>query len=313
MALSRRGRRAELNVWPGWVDALSSLVIVVMFVLMVFVIAQAFLQQQLAGRDKSLAELNQRVAALTRMLGQERESGAALLAERDAANAKLADLTAARDAASEAASASAAEVERLSRQIADLTAELQRLNDALGAASAKADAADATIASLTQRLAAALTDKVGELARYRSEFFGRLREVLGDRSDIKIVGDRFVFQSEVLFPSGSATLEDSGKTELAKLAQTLLAISRTIPPSINWVLRVDGHTDRRPIHTADFPNNWVLSTARATAVVAFLIDQGVPASRLAAAGFAEYQPVDAGTDESALARNRRIELKFDQR
>jgi chemotaxis protein MotB len=313
MALSRRGRRTELNVWPGWVDALSSLVIVVMFVLMVFVIAQAFLQQQLAGRDKSLAELSQRVSELNRMLGQERASGAALKAQLDAAAAKLADLAAERDKAGESASASAAEVETLSRQIADLMAQLQRLNDALGAANAKAESQNTTISELTQKLNAALASKVGELARYRSEFFGRLREVLGDRSDIKIVGDRFVFQSEVLFPSGSATLQDSGKAELAKLAQTLLEISKKIPPTINWVLRVDGHTDRRPIHTADFPNNWVLSTARATAVVAFLIDQGVPASRLAAAGFAEYQPVDDATDDAALARNRRIELKFDQR
>jgi chemotaxis protein MotB len=313
MALSRRGHRAEVNVWPGWVDGLSSLIIVVIFVLMVFVIAQAFLQQLLISRDKSLAEITERVAELNQMLGRERDSGAALKASLDAANARLADLAAQRDQAAGSASASAQQIATLSQQIADLTAELQRLNEALGAAATKTAAQNATIAELTQKLNAALTSKVGELARYRSEFFGRLREVLGDRSDIRIVGDRFVFQSEVLFPSGSATLEESGKDELAKLAQTLLAISRSIPPGINWVLRVDGHTDRRPIHTAEFPNNWVLSTARATAVVDFLIDQGVPPERLAVAGFAEFQPVDAGTDDDALARNRRIELKFDQR
>jgi chemotaxis protein MotB len=313
MALSRRGYRAELNVWPGWVDGLSSLIIVVIFVLMVFVIAQAFLQQQLIGKDKSLLELNRRVAELNQMLGAERDNSTALKAQIATATAKLDTLTADRDQAAQTANASAAQVQALSQQIADLTAELQKLNDALGQANAKAQEQTTTIAELTQKLNIALTAKVTELARYRSEFFGRLRAVLGDRADIRIVGDRFIFQSEVLFPTGSATLEDSGKVQLAKLAKTLIEIGKTIPPSVNWVLRVDGHTDRRPIHTAEFASNWELSTARATAVLEYLIDQGVPANRLAAAGFAEYQPVDTGTDEDSLAHNRRIELKFDQR
>jgi chemotaxis protein MotB len=313
MALSRRGYRSEVNVWPGWVDGLSSLIIVVIFVLMVFVIAQAFLQQQLAGRDKSLAQLIQRVQELNLMLGKERDTSAALKVELGNTASKLSEVTAARDKASESASASAAQVEALSQQIADLTAELQRLNDALGTANAKATEQTTTIEALTQKLNIALADKVGELAKYRSEFFGRLRAVLGDRSDIRIVGDRFVFQSEVLFPSGSATLQDSGKEQLGKLAKTLLEISKNIPPGLNWVLRVDGHTDKVPIHTAEFANNWVLSTARAEAVVQYLIEQGVPPNRLAVAGFAEYQPVDTGTDDAALAHNRRIELKFDQR
>ncbi len=313
MALSRRGYRNELNVWPGWVDGLSSLIIVVIFVLMVFVIAQAFLQQQLAGRDRSLAELTRRVLELTQMLGKEQATSAALKVQIAQATVKLNEVIAEREKATESANASAAQVEQLSQQVADLTAELQRLNDALGAANVKAEEQNTTIASLTEKLNAALAEKVTELARYRSEFFGKLREVLGERNDIKIVGDRFVFQSEVLFPTASATLQESGKVQLAKLAQTLLDISAKIPPGLNWVLRVDGHTDKRPIHTPEFPNNWALSTARAEAVVQFLIEQGVPPNRLAAAGFAEYQPVDPGTDDAALARNRRIELKFDQR
>jgi len=313
MALSRRGYRTELNVWPGWVDGLSSLVIVVIFVLMVFVVAQAFLQQQLAGRDRTLAELNHRVLELNQLLGKEREASGALKAQADSAQARLDALAAERDKATASANASAAEVQQLSQQIADLTASLQKLNDALGAANAKTQEQSTTIEELTQKLNAALTEKVNELARYRSEFFGKLREVLGDRKDIRIVGDRFVFQSEVLFPSASATLASSGQEELAKLAGTLLDIAKTIPPGLNWVLRVDGHTDRRSIHTAEFPDNWALSTARATAVVNFLITQGIPPERLAAAGFAEYQPVDPGADEAALARNRRIELKLDQR
>jgi chemotaxis protein MotB len=313
MALSRRGRRAELNVWPGWVDGLSSLIIVVIFVLMVFVIAQAFLQQRLVGSERSLADLTRRVMELNQMLGQERDTSAALREEIAADAAKLNDLTAERDKAANGAAASSAQIETMSQRIAEMTAELQRLNEALGAANAKAEEQTTTIAALSQKLNAALTDKVGELARYRSEFFGKLREVLGNRPDIKIVGDRFVFQSEVLFPSASATLQESGKEQLAKLAHTLLEISKTFPPDINWVLRVDGHTDKRPIHTAEFPNNWALSAARAEAVVQFLMDHGVPPNRLAAGGFGAYQPVDPGSDETSLAHNRRIELKFDQR
>jgi chemotaxis protein MotB len=313
MALSRRGYRTELNVWPGWVDGLSSLIIVVIFVLMVFVIAQAFLQQQLAGKDRSLVDLNRRVAELNRMLGREKETSAGLIAQIGLTTGKLDALTAERDKANETANASMAQIQALSQQIADLTADLQRLNDALGQANAKAQEQTTTIGELTQKLNVALAAKVNELARYRSEFFGRLSEVLGNRADIRIVGDRFIFQSEVLFPTASATLEESGKAQLAKLAQTLIEIGKTIPPSVNWVLRVDGHTDKRPIHTAEFASNWELSTARATAVLEYLIEQGVPANRLAAAGFAEYQPVDTGTDDAALAHNRRIELKFDQR
>ena len=313
MALSRRGFRSELNVWPGWVDGLSSLIIVVIFVLMVFVIAQAFLQQQLAGKDRTLLELNRRVAELNQMLGKERDTSAALKAQVATVTANLQAATAERDRLIEASNASAAQVQALSQQIADLTAELQKLNDALGQANAKAQEQTTTIAELTQKLNLALASKVTELAKYRSEFFGKLREVLGDRTDIRVVGDRFIFQSEVLFPSASATLEDSGKDQLKKLAQTLVAISKTIPSDINWVLRVDGHTDKRSIHTAEFPSNWELSTARATAVLEYLIDQGVPPNRLAAAGFAEFQPVDNGTGEDAFAHNRRIELKFDQR
>ncbi|MDB5395790.1 MAG: motB [Rhodospirillales bacterium] len=313
MALSRRGYRTELNVWPGWVDGLSSLIIVVMFVLMVFVIAQAFLQQQLVGKDRSLVELNRRILELNQMLGKEREAGVTQRAKIDSITAQLESLTAERDKANESVNVSLSQVQALSQQIADLTAELQRLNNALGQADAKTQEQTATISELSQKLNLALSAKVTELARYRSEFFGRLREVLGNRSDIRIVGDRFIFQSEVLFPSASATLGDNGKAQLAKLASTLNDIAKTIPDNVNWVLRVDGHTDRLSIHTEMFPSNWELSTARATAVVEYLIQQGVPASRLAAAGFAEYQPVDPGTGDDALAHNRRIELKFDQR
>ena len=154
---------------------------------------------------------------------------------------------------------------------------------------------------------------IQELAKYRSEFFGRLREVLGNRPDIQIVGDRFVVQSEVLFDTGQATLETDGRQQLASLAKTLAEIAATIPPGLDWVLRVDGHTDARPIQTLRFPSNWELSTARALSVVKFLIAQGITPNRLVGAGFGEFHPLDPRDDEIAYRRNLRIEFMLTQR
>ena len=205
------------------------------------------------------------------------------------------------------------QVETLNRQIAALRAQLERLSAALDLAEAESTGQKAVIEDLGRKLNLALAKKVEELARYRSEFFGRLREVLGQRQDIRIVGDRFVFQSEVLFESGSAELEPAGQDQMAALARTLLDIAVQIPPEVNWLLRVDGHTDKIPIATARFPSNWELSSARALSVTHFLITQGIPPGRLAAAGFGEFQPLDPHDDEIANRRNRRIELKLDQR
>ncbi|HSK38306.1 MAG TPA: peptidoglycan -binding protein [Arenibaculum sp.] len=213
----------------------------------------------------------------------------------------------------ELATESRREVALLSRQISALREQLQRLELALGASEELTREQDVQIADLGRRLNLALASKVEELSRYRSEFFGRLREALGNRQDVRIVGDRFVFQSEVLFPSASATLQSQGRDELAKLADTLLEIARDIPPDVNWILRVDGHTDIRPINTSQFPSNWELSTARAIEVVKYLRDQGIPPERLVAAGFGEHQPLDGGAGEEVFARNRRIEIKLDQR
>lgn len=206
-----------------------------------------------------------------------------------------------------------AQVALLNRQIAALRQQLATLSEALDVSEAENEAKEVQIADLGRRLNAALATKVQELARFRSDFFGRLRELLGDRQDIRVVGDRFVFQSEVLFPSGSAELEPEGRVQLAQLAGALAEIATTIPEDIDWVLRVDGHTDRRPISTPEFPSNWELSTARAISVVKFLIVRGIEANRLAATGFGEFQPLDTGSDEIAFRRNRRIELKLTQR
>lgn len=204
-------------------------------------------------------------------------------------------------------------VDLLNRQIASLREQLARLNDILDATETQNKDQQVKIADLGRRLNIALASKVQELARYRSEFFGRLREVLGDHPDIRVVGDRFVFQSEVLFETGSADLGEAGQSQMARLARTLLDIARDIPPDIDWVLRVDGHTDKRPISTSQFPSNWELSTARAISVVKFLIGQGLPPKRVAATGFGEFQPIDPDNDEIAYRRNRRIELKLTER
>jgi len=210
-------------------------------------------------------------------------------------------------------SAAQARVELLNQQIIALRQQLERLSAALDIAETEAEAQGAVIADLGRKLNLALAGKVEELQRYRSEFFGRLREVLGNRPGIRIVDDRFVFQSEVLFGSGAATFEATGREQMAQLARTLLDIAREIPEDIPWVLRVDGHTDSVPISTPQFASNWELSSARAISVVRFLVAQGVPPERLVAAGFGEFQPIDPNGDEIALRRNRRIELKLTSR
>jgi chemotaxis protein MotB len=201
----------------------------------------------------------------------------------------------------------------LNQQLEAMRQELNRLATSLNSSEALSAEQKVEIANLGKRLNAALAGKVEELVRYRSEFFGRLRQLLGDRPGIRIEGDRFVFQSEVLFPSGSAELAPDGQAQLIQLAHVLTTVTRQIPADIAWVLRIDGHTDRLPIKNSRFPSNWELSTARAVSIVKFMVEQGIPPERLAAAGFGEFQPIDKGNDAAALAHNRRIEIRLDQR
>lgn len=270
-------------------------------------------REQIEIQLRKLSELQQDIVAMTALREElakriEEESKRADTAENAAASGE-------KSLAEEKliSAAAKAQVAQLNRQLAEISRQIAALNEALEASEKKDKAQQVQIANLGQRLNAALASKVQDLARYRSEFFGRLRKVLGDRRDIQIVGDRFVFQSEVLFASGSDTLAEGGKEQLAQLAATLKEIARDIPTDINWVLRVDGHTDRVPISTSRFPSNWELSTARAISVVKLLISQGIPPSRFAATGFGEFQPLDERDDEIAYRRNRRIEMKLDQR
>lgn len=426
-----RARRSD-DIWPGFVDALATLLLVIIFVLAVFMITHFFLTQALSGRDEALERLNRQIAEIAELLALERRSNeelrlnvtqlsaslqestrerdqlalnleetasrlataeqtvavdrqtieaqlgdierlkrdiAALTSVRDELEAQVGSLTGSLDESESLATqlrdetkelearladeqertslaqkevedrelrlselrrlysestdslqkeqnlsaAAQAQVALLNQQLSAVREQLARLNAALEAAEAKDQEQVAVIADLGKRLNVALAQKVEELSRYRSEFFGRLREVLGDRRDIRVVGDRFVFQSEVLFASASAEIAINGQTQLAQLATALLEIAASIPPEIPWVLRVDGHTDVIPISTARFPSNWELSTARAVSVVKFLIEQGVPPERLAATGFGEFQPLDSRADEIGHRRNRRIELKLTER
>ncbi len=424
MAIAPRGsRRSSIDIWPGFVDALAQLLMVIIFILLVFTVGQFYLGVALSGRDQALQQLQQQVDDLANLLAIERgandqlRSGTtelstqlkSVLAERDQLTGKLRDADAivsadkekielqlreleslrrdlaalksvraeleakvaslAQQQAQEGAAAlrdrakelearlaseqektslaqkeieardvrvrelgsraegaeqalsgekqvsrkAVARVDELNAQITTLREQLSRIAAALDVSEAKVKEQQGQIVELGKRLNLALVNKVEELARYRSEFFGRLREILGDRPDIRIVGDRFIFQSEVLFAPGSAELGDNAKKELAPVITALKELSAKIPPDINWILRVDGHTDRRPISNSQFPSNWELSTARAISVVRFAIEEGVPAARLAAAGFADKQPLDPRTAEDAYRRNRRIELKLTER
>jgi len=320
VARSRLRSHRGPDVWPGYVDALTSLLLAITFLLTVFVLAQFFLSQALSGREKALERLSRELTALSAELTGEQQAKQAL--EGDAA--RLTAALAASDLAGKTLAAQVAEqkqastdalsrVDLLNQQLADLRAQLAQIAAALGTAETTHRADQVAIADLGQRLQTALAQKVAEMARYRSEFFGRLREVLGNRPDVRVVGDRFVFQSEVLFPSGSAELTAEGRKTLTAFARTLLEIAGKIPSDVPWVLRVDGHTDRVPISSARYPSNWELSGDRAMSVVKFLIAQGVAPKRLGATGFGEFQPLDDGKGPAANARNRRIEMRLTDR
>ncbi len=261
--------------------------------------ARPQLTAQLQGAETARDRLNAQIVGLTAKASQA---------------AKRADQTTAQLTAQKQLSANAlTEVDQLNEQIAALRQQLASIAAALDISQTKVKTQQGQISDLGQKLNVALASKVEELARYRSEFFGKLREILGKRPDIHIVGDRFVFQSEVLFAPGSADLTAAAKKDLDPVISTLKQIAAEIPTDINWVLEVSGYTDKRPINTPQFPSNWELSTARALSVVRYAIRQGIPADRLVGAGFADTQPIDPGDTPAAYARNRRIELKLTQR
>jgi chemotaxis protein MotB len=342
MAYGRSRRSSQYQeAWPGYVDVLSTLLLVVTFLMSVFMIAQYFSSQEASGKDVVLRKLNRQIAELTSLLSLEKgkakdaeDSLAAMratLSSMKEENSKLSGFALTGDDKAKAMSAqigaltgdldkekalsaeAQAKVDILNQQLLALRRQMAALNEALEASERKDKDSQVVIKDMGARLNAALARQVQELQRYRSDFFGRLRDLLKDRKDIRVAGDRFVFQSEVLFPSGQAQLTPEGLAAMDQIASAIVELERTIPKEIDWALQVDGHTDARPIASAQFPSNWELSTGRAASVVKYMITRGVPANRLVAAGYGEFQPLDTGTSDDAMRRNRRIELKLTNR
>ena len=342
MAGTRSRRSNEYGeFWPGYVDVLSTLLMVFIFLLSLFMLAQYFVSQESGRKDTALGRLNLQIAELTSLLSLEkgkarsledelasiqatlasaraesaRLSGLAGLGEQraGAAESRVTTLTKELESQKEISNEALAKVDLINQQLLALRRQIAALNEALAAAESKDKDSQARISDLGARLNVVLARQVQELQRYRSDFFGRLRELLKDRRDIRIVGDRFIFQSEVLFPSGQATMTPEGLAAIDQLAAAIVELERQIPREIGWALQVDGHTDARPIASSIFPSNWELASARSTSVVKYLISRGVPANRLVAASYGEFAPLEDGTSDEILRRNRRIELKLTNR
>ena len=386
MALKRR-RENGLDAWPGYVDALSTLLMVTIFVLLVFVLAEAFLSSALTGSDNTISQLrdqiaelssalsleksnsatlSQELAALNAQLAQAKSANAALTAQLATANGSIAALTATQQSLQEQLSDAQAqskstgarisalqsqlanqaqnganngpglqqqlndsqsklaaqtqisqaaldEVDLLNQQLAALRLQMAMLAQALDAAQA-ADAKDQVqIVDLGKQLNEALARKVEELQSYRSEFFGTLRAILANEPNIKIVGDRFVFESDVLFPVDEAKLTPAGQAEIKDVAKAITQIAAKIPPNINWVLSVDGYADAQPITGGPYHSNFDLSAARSLAVLDLLIKYGVPADRIAATANGAASPIATGKSAGDYAQNRRIEFRLTSR
>jgi chemotaxis protein MotB len=343
MAARARRINPRADYWPSFVDVLTNLLLVFIFLLSIFALVQFLLSREITGKDTVLQRLNAQIAELTEMLALEKASKsevsdnlanltaslATTESEKDrlqglldaqssasaSAGGQVAALTGELDAEKQVSQRALAQVELLNQQIAALRRQIAAIETALAASEQKDKESQTQISDLGRRLNVALAQRVQELARFRSDFFGRLRQILGDRPDIRVVGDRFVFQSEVLFATGSDEISADGVGELEKLATAVSQLATEIPTDIAWVLQVNGHTDKRPItgSTGRFRSNWDLSAARAISVVRFLVDHGIAPEHLVAAGYGEFQPLEEGDTEEALAKNRRIELKVTER
>ncbi|MGB3224708.1 MAG: OmpA family protein [Desulforhopalus sp.] len=425
MASRDRNSQQSSSIWPGYVDALSALLMVVIFVLLIFTFSQFILSYILSGQNRELESLHTQIAEITELLGLERDRNEKmgqqiatlstqiemLTLDRTRLRGQVAELTSQNVAEKEererqmqtiaslqqdinalqtlrreledkiaktvaeldqeqqltmslrdrskvlqarladeqektllaqenleesniriqALSAligeqqesldkeqrltadARAEVALLRTQLSELRSQLSEINKALSIAEAKRTEQEEEIRHLGERLNIELSRRVNELERYRSDFFGRLREIIGDNPVIRIEGDRFLLQSELLFASGTAELGEQGQKQLQQVAKVLLELIPAIPDDLQWILRVDGHTDRIPISSSRFSSNWELSMARAVSVVKYLAEQGIPEERMAPAGFSKFHPIDQGDSEEAYRKNRRIEIKLTSR
>ncbi len=368
----RRGNGTNgLDAWPGYVDALSTLLMVTIFVLLVFVLAEAFLSTALRGSDNTITQLKEEIAELTQSLSMESTKDATLSQELAALNAQLAASQSANstltqqlsadtatisglqdsqkslqaqlsDAQAQAAAATgriatlqaqmqavsggdlqskltdaqklnqqdAAQIALLNQQMAALRAQLAALQVALEAAQTADQKDQVQITDLGKQLNEALARKVEELQQYQSVFFKTLSESLQGEKNIKVVGDRFVFESDVLFPVDQATITPAGKAEIAQVANAIKEIAVKIPPDVNWVLSVDGYADAQPIKGGPYKSNFDLSAARALSVLDLLIADGVPENRLVTSGMGSNNPIATGNTPTDYAQNRRIEFRL---
>ena len=378
MARSRSRTRRSADIWPGFVDAISTLLLVLIFLLTIFISSEFLLSKLLTNKDDALEDLNIQIYQLSELLSLEKRENKDLTSTISKLNDKLNDSSLTSDLLSmefsnlknknielnsllnslkestslikkenknldiknsnieselkkllstlkatkvnlikaeeevKLSEAAKNQVSLLNMQVAELREQLNIIQNLLDINLEDIKKKDIQILELGRKLNTALAVKVGELTQYKSEFFGRLRSILGNRDDIQIVGDRFIFQSEVLFASGSAEVAIEGVLELKKLSKILLDITKDIPTDIPWVLQIQGHTDQNPINTPLYPSNWELSAARAISVGRVLISSGVSSDKISVAGFAEFQPLELGNSPSSFRKNRRIEIKLTQ-
>ena len=378
MARSRSRTRRSADIWPGFVDAISTLLLVLIFLLTIFISSEFLLSKLLTNKDDALENLNIQIYQLSELLSLEKRENKDLTSTISKLNDKLNDSSVTSDLLSmefsnlknknielnsllnslkastslikkenknldiknsnieselkkllstlkatkvnlikaeeevKLSEAAKNQVSLLNMQVAELREQLNIIQNLLDINLEDIKKKDIQIVELGRKLNTALAVKVGELTQYKSEFFGRLRSILGNRDDIQIVGDRFIFQSEVLFASGSAEVAIEGVLELTKLSKILLDITKDIPTDIPWVLQIQGHTDQNPINTPLYPSNWELSAARAISVGRVLISSGVSSDKISVAGFAEFQPLELGNSPSSFRKNRRIEIKLTQ-
>ena len=378
MARSRSRTRRSADIWPGFVDAISTLLLVLIFLLTIFISSEFLLSKLLTNKDDALENLNVQIYQLSELLSLEKRENKDLTSTISKLNDKLNDSSVTADLLSmefsnlknknielnsllnslkastslikkenknldiknsnieselkkllftlkatqvnlikaeeevKLSEAAKNQVSLLNMQVAELREQLNIIQNLLDINLEDIKKKDIQIVELGRKLNTALAVKVGELTQYKSEFFGRLRSILGNRDDIQIVGDRFIFQSEVLFASGSAEVAIEGVLELTKLSKILLDITKDIPTDIPWVLQIQGHTDQNPINTPLYPSNWELSAARAISVGKVLISSGVSSDKISVAGFAEFQPLELGNSPSSFRKNRRIEIKLTQ-
>ena len=369
MIANKMRRRHVDYTWPGFVDALSSLLMVIIFVLMIFVLSQFFLSQKMSGQDEALIKLKTNLIELSELLSLERQSTTQLTSHLsilenkivklknklelenklnkknqdelvknkvliDFNDKKIKELEQTLDLKIKAIllsknnmkkknfeivekndflKASKEEINRLVSASLKLRNKLSQLQALLSVYKAKDKKDKVKTLNIGKDLNSALARKVEELQKFKSEFFGRVKELIKDRPEIRIVGDRFVFQSEVLFSLGSVEIGSKGQLEMVKLASTLMEIEKSLPTDIDWILQIEGHTDNLSVRAGQtYKDNWELSTKRALSVLRFLIKQGIKPSRLSASGYGSFQPIDKNNNKNAREKNRRIEMKITQ-